>query len=195
MRIAIPSLGRPETLAKKTLATLKRFEVPLILVTVFVIAEEEAAYREHNPEVKIVVGEKGLTKQRDFIKTNYLPGEHLVFLDDDLEHFLFLGPDRNLLDTFQRGFEECERVGARIWGVYPVANLFFMQPKITKSLKYIIGSCYGVILKDTLFEWDYDDKEDFYRTLAYYEEDGAVVRINYLAPKSKYYTARWSSTH
>lgn len=188
MRIAIPSLGRPETLAKKTLATLRRHRVPLALVSVFVVAEEEEAYKTANPGVKIVVGVRGLTKQREFIKTQYREGEHLVFLDDDIEDFYFLGQDRDLLDTFSRGFEFCEREGCRLWGVYPVPNIFFMSERITTNLKYIIGSCYGLILKDNLFEWERDDKEDFYRTLSYYKEDRKVIRIGYISVKSKYYT-------
>jgi hypothetical protein len=53
-------------------------------------------------------------------------------------------------------------------------------------LRYIIGSCYGLINKKILV--NIDDKEDFERTLQYYVLDGGVIRYNYISFKTNYYT-------
>ena len=38
-----------------------------------------------------------------------------------------------------RGFSECMRTGAKLWGLYPVANPMFMKNKINHDLKFIYG--------------------------------------------------------
>ena len=63
-----------------------------------------------------------------------------------------------------------------------------MKPKVSTNLRYIIGSFWGCInpgikeVKITL-----DDKEDYQRSILYYEADGAVIRLNMVAPISSYY--------
>jgi hypothetical protein len=198
--IAIPSYKRPETLRDKTLTILKAYRIPSEKITVFVAdKEQEEIYRKtlnHGTYGKIVVGIKGMGAIRNFITKYYSIGTPIVNIDDDIKGFLEYDstkprkekPLRSLLAVIKQGFYECDKAKARLWGVYPVANGFFMKPKVSTELRYIIGSFWGCInpgIKEV--EITLDDKEDYQRSILYYKHDDAVVRLNMVAPISSYY--------
>jgi cellulose synthase/poly-beta-1,6-N-acetylglucosamine synthase-like glycosyltransferase len=198
--IAIPSYKRPETLRDKTLTILKAYRIPADKITVFVAnKEQEGIYKEtlvSGTYGKIVVGIVGMGAIRNFITEYYPIGTAIVNIDDDIKGFLEYDasrprkerPLRSLLSVLKQGFHECEKAGAHLWGVYPVANGYFMKPKVSKDLRYIIGSFWGCInpgikeIKITL-----DDKEDYQRSILYYKADKVVIRLNMVAPISSYY--------
>jgi len=198
--IAIPSYKRPETLRDKTLEVLKRYRIPSQKITVFVAnKEQEKLYKDTlKPGTygKLVVGVKGMGAIRNYITEYYPIGTPIVNIDDDIKGFLEYDaskprkekPLRSLLAVIKTAFSECDKAGAHLWGVYPVANGFFMKPKVSTDLRYIIGSFWGCInpgikaVKITL-----DDKEDYQRSILYYKADDAVVRLNMVAPISSYY--------
>jgi cellulose synthase/poly-beta-1,6-N-acetylglucosamine synthase-like glycosyltransferase len=198
--IAIPSYKRPETLRDKTLMVLKQYRIPANKITVFVAnAEQKKLYEATlipGTYGSLVVGIVGMGAIRNFITSWYPIGTKIVNIDDDIRGFLEYDasrprkekPLRSLVSVIKRGFDECEKAGARLWGVYPVANGFFMKPKVSTDLRYIIGSVWGCInpglkaVKITL-----DDKEDYQRSILYYKLYGAVVRLNFVAPVSSYY--------
>lgn len=191
--IAIPSYNRPATIQLKTLSTLKEYKIPQSIITVFVANDAQKAIYESaiTDGTKIVVARPGLAEARNFITDYYPEGTKLVMLDDDVTDFVEriedgrLQPLQSLNDVINTGFKEAEKAGARLWGVYPVPNGFFMKPTITTDLKFIIGSFFGVI--NTRMTLPMSEKEDYIRTLMCYERDGAVVRINYVSPKTAYY--------
>ena len=198
--IAIPSYKRPETLRDKTLTILKAYRIPANKITVFVAdKEQEKMYRETlKPGTygKIVVGIVGMGAIRNFISDYYAIGTPIVNIDDDIKGFLEYDADKprkekplkSLLAVIKKGFTECEKAGACLWGVYPVANGFFMKPKVSTDLKYIIGSFWGCINPGTKeIKITLDDKEDYQRSILYYKADGAIVRLNMVAPISSYY--------
>ena len=198
--VAIPSYKRPETLRDKTLAVLKHYRIPSDKITVFVAdKEQEKIYKDTlNPGSygKIVVGIRGMGAIRNYITEYYPIGTPIVNIDDDIKGFLQYDESKprkekplvSLLGVMKAGFNECKKAEARLWGVYPVANGFFMKPKVSTNLRYIIGSFWGCInpgikaVKITL-----DDKEDYQRSILYYKHDDAVVRLNMVAPISSYY--------
>jgi cellulose synthase/poly-beta-1,6-N-acetylglucosamine synthase-like glycosyltransferase len=198
--IAVPSYKRHETLRDKTLTILKAYNIPSDKITIFVAdKDQESIYKETlvpGSYGKIVVGVKGMGAIRNFITEYYPIGTCIVNIDDDIKGFLEYDdtkprkekPLRSLISVIKQGFYECEKVGARLWGVYPVANGYFMKPKVSKELRYIIGSFWGCInpgikeVKITL-----DDKEDYQRSILYYKRWNAVVRLNMYAPVSAYY--------
>jgi hypothetical protein len=189
MEIAIPSYGRHITLPVKTLSALWANGFKKDNVTIFVVAEEEELYKATCHGWKVVVGVKGLPQQREFITRYYPQGTPIVFLDDDIESFFFLQTHKeSVADVFNKGFELCLENGCRLWGIYPVPNQYFMGENYTTALKYIVGACYGLINYDAEPEFERGDKEDVYRSLAYYLKDGAVIRMNWLSVKTKYYT-------
>ena len=189
--IAIPSYKRHQTIAKKTLATLKRYSIDLSNVSVFVVEDEYDLYKQTCPDVQIIIGKLGLHNQRSFINSYFPAGSAVVFLDDDIEDFFFLEKDSLTIDeVFKRGFDTCKKEGCRLWGIYPVANRFFMDSGYSLSLAYIIGSCYGLLLDSPEAEFDRGDKEDVFRSCQYFSADKKVIRFKDVSVKSKYYTEK-----
>lgn len=194
-RVVIPTYKRSDTLAKHSLATLERGGVRPSLIDIYVANEQEAEeYRSKIPKgsyAKLVVAEPGIQAARNFISRAYPDGQHLVQMDDDVRGvFAATSPKTlvevtNLVEVFDGGFEACASVGARVWGMYPICNPFYMhggQP-VTTDLRPIIGVLHGVVNDQSLRLTCTGGKEDIERTLLYYEKDRAVVRFNNMAPK------------
>jgi hypothetical protein len=199
--IAIPSYKRAETLRDKTLATLKAYKIPAEKIYVFTASPEEAEIYNKTLDKatygRLIVGVPGMASIRNYI-TRYFPiGAHILNVDDDITGFLQYdesarrheAPVKNLDKFVKQAFAESEKTGFRLWGIYPVANGFFMKdgPPST-DLKYIIGCFWGIrnpgpkVLTMTI-----DDKEDYLRSLVMYLADGGVLRYRNVAPKTAYY--------
>ena len=107
--VAIPSYNRAEIIAKKTLEMLRKGRVPSSQIYIFVANEtEHRAYTNAVPKElygKIVIGVKGITKQRRFIVKYFAEGTKIVSMDDDVEKFLRLTPgeDNKRLVPFKTG--------------------------------------------------------------------------------------------
>lgn len=200
MKIAIPSYKRDQTVKNKTLKTLEEYNVPPELVTVFVADQEEYdRYRKTLADTRwknIEIGKPGLSKVRNHIRMFYPEGTNLVNLDDDLMQILHrvdektLKPVPDLMkDVFQRGFDLLQEHDSKLWGIYAASNPFFMKKDASVGLYYIIGSCWGHIVRhDSDLLLTLEDKEDFERTLQYYVKDGKVLRLDNITVKSLYYT-------
>lgn len=198
--VVIPSYNRVETLKEKTLKVLQDYKIPPSKIYVFVANEEQKKLYEEGLEKgsvgHIIVGVKGLAEVRNFIFEYFPKGKHLVEMDDDIRGFLEFDssakrhekPLENLEKVFERGFEECKKAGARLWGVYPVPNGFFMKDTVSTDLKFIIGSFWGCINPGPEIQLPFGgEKEDYQRTILFWEADKAVVRLNFVAPKTAYY--------
>jgi len=202
-RIIIPSYHREETIQKKTLATLDSYKIPHDKIWIVVADKEQKdKYEMAMPNWDsnhILVGVPGLAQVRNYILDNIAKkGEKIVMMDDDITGFVERTDDgkirrlQSLTAVIEKGFKEAEKEGAILWGVYPVPNGFFMKPTVTKDLKFIIGSFWGIInptaTKDPKgIELPMSEKEDYIRTLMAWDRDHKVIRINYVSPKTAYY--------
>ncbi len=199
--VVIPSYNRVETLTKKTLALLQEHKIPASKIYVFVADEDQKKlYEEGLPKGSvghIVVGVKGLPEVRNFIFDYFPKGKPLVSFDDDVRGFLEFDARakrherklRDLAGMFNRGFAECRKAGARFWGVYPSANGFFMKNTVTTDLKFIIGSFWGCFNPGSEVRIDIGngEKEDYQRTLQFWELDRTIVRLNFYAVQTATY--------
>jgi hypothetical protein len=201
--IAIPSYKRSDICNTKTLAMLHHNKIPPQKITVYVANKEE--YQDYKNKLdkhlygKLIVGEKGLVQQRQYIMDHTPEGKNIVFLDDDVESVdLSLSPlfKTHSLDFFLKtAFEKTRAMGAYIWGVYPVFNPFFRKPReeISTCLNYIVGAFYGIINRpknkhlSLVLTKENGQKEDVERTIRYFKEDGIVVRFNKIGFVTKYY--------
>jgi hypothetical protein len=196
----IPSYKREETVQKKTLATLQRYGIPANQITIFVANDEQkAVYAAALPKgavKELIVGQPGLAQVRNFILDYYPKGTRIVMMDDDVTGFVErredggIRPLKSLKAVIHKGFAEAAKAGATLWGVYPVPNGFFMKPTITRDLKFIIGSFWGIINPGAGpdgIRLPMSEKEDYIRTLMAFDRDGVVVRLNYVSPKTAYY--------
>lgn len=192
MNIAIPSYQRPLVLCEKTLKTLEEHGIPKHQIHIFVVKEEEAAYKEAaGPDYNIVVGELGLVEQKRFIEHYYPEGHHILFLDDDIEA-IDLSDFTTLGALIQNAHKECLARGAYIWSVYPVWNPYFRKNKepLSTSLKMCIGGFTGIINRpdneELRLKWC-RDREDVERSLKYFIHDGIVLRFNRVGYKTKFF--------
>lgn len=197
--IAIPSYRRAETLRDKTLTLLKAYKIPRDRIHVFVAnKEEEVIYKgtlDPTTYGHMHLATPGMAAVRNFI-TGYFPvGKQIFNMDDDIRGFIEYAegarrnerPLKDLSSFITRGFREARASGYRLFGVYPVANGYFMKPATSVDLRYIIGSVWGIINPGKVLTVTIDDKEDYLRSVIMYVLDGGVLRFNDVAPQSAYY--------
>jgi len=197
--VAIPSYKRAETLRDKTLSVLAEYKISSSKIYVFVAdKEQEDLYRsvlKPGSYGHMIVGVPGMANIRNFI-TRYFPvGKRIINMDDDIKGFLEFSstarrheiPLRSLDSLIKKGFSESAKTGFRLWGIYPVANGFFMKEGATSDLKYIIGAFWGITNPGPILTVTIDDKEDYLRSLIMYVLDGGVLRFRDAAPITAYY--------
>lgn len=188
-QIAVPSYKRVKTLKDKTYKLLLNHKL-LSATTIFVVPEELDAYKAEFPDVRVVAGVPGLIQQRRFISSYFPQGTHLMMMDDDLKEIIGMDkkPIENLHELITRGFALTEEHGCRLWGITAVSNPFYMKPEPSTNLKFIVGCFYGFrhIGEEPFVPLTI--KEDYYRSCAYYKADKKIIRINSVAPITKFYT-------
>ena len=213
--VAIPTYKRYNEVTKKTLLTLKKGGVSKDKIHVFVANKtEEKLYREKmdpNTYGKIVVGLKGITNQRIFISKYFPEGSCVVSLDDDVEKLQKLKGSnfkiskkktakksksnnklvdiKNVDKFFRDAFSLLKKEGLNLWGVYPVNNPFFMDSKVTKDLRFIIGVVNGYINRhdSSLYpSKTLKGKEDYHQSILFYLKDGGIIRFNNVSFKTKF---------
>lgn len=200
MRIAIPSYKRSLTIKEKTLNyLLNDCGINPRGIDVFVADLDEFndyAYLM-SLGIRVIVGKPTLRAQRNFIDNYYDIGECILQIDDDIKGIYKKIDDKNtelftdLLSLAKKGFDECLKNGTKIWGISAVHNPFFMKDTISTNLKYIIGCFWGqIITKDKSLSVSLEDKEDFERTIIYFDKFKSVVRFNGYAPVSNFYTEK-----
>lgn len=192
--VAVPSRERVETANTKTLRLLADRGIDRD-VHVFVAASEIDAYRAGlDPALytELHVGADDLATQRNVIYDTFPEGARLVCCDDDLDDVVRRIDDKtteqvvDLRPVIDRAFAACATAGASLWGVYPVLNPMFMKAGTTTDLRFCIGHLWGVV--NTHESWakaTMREKGDYERSLARYEHDGAVVRLNDIAAKTR----------
>jgi len=188
--VAIPSYQRADEITKKTLKTLKEGGVDKNKIYVFVAnKQEEKKYRDtmdRNTYHKIVVGQKGITKQRLFISKYFKPGTMIVSIDDDVRNLVKLSDGKltklsNLDSFFKKAFDTLKKEKLYLWGVYPVKNSLFMKNNSTTDLRFIIGVLHGYINRhdNKLYpNQKLQSKEDVEQSILFYLKDGGILRFN-----------------
>lgn len=199
MRVCVPSYNRTALLQEKTLAYLERSGVAPADVSILVAdAEQEFLYRSELPEAwgeRVTVTAKGLSESRNFARMHLLgEGEQVFWLDDDIGSIVQRQNDKvveevPLGDVVAAGFEAAGAVDAKLWGIYPTANAFYMKAKIRYGLWHCVGCCYGETnTRDTRLLLAYGDaKEDYERCLRHLEVYGIVARLDWFAPQTTFY--------
>lgn len=192
LQIAIPSYKRAQALVSKTLAFLQAAGVPDANITVFCAPDD--VYQGLSCHV-INTHVKGIAPTRNFIYAHYSPGTRVLCMDDDIEQvYLALSPKRTCeLPEFtafvSNCFVACAARGIALWGIYPVLNPYFMHPAVSMDLRFICGVFHGIIIPPdvNLRTVHVAVKEDYELTLKHFNAYGAVMRVNGVAVKTRYY--------
>lgn len=102
----------------------------------------------------------------------------------------------NLGQLFKEAFKKCVLENINLWGIYPVENAWFMSPKHTTDLRFIVGPCFGIINRhDSRLKLTLDEKENVERTLQYWSLDGKVLRLNNITLRTQYYKTPGGMQH
>jgi len=197
--VAIPTYKRYNQLYNKSLLTLLKHKIASSKIFIFVANKNEKKEYENvlpiNSYNKIVVGVIGINNQRKFINKYFKEGTKVLFCDDDVEKVEELKNkklvDIKNLDSFiKKAFKECLKTNIYLWGVYPVRNIFFMEPRPIKSygLRFILGTFYGQIIRHSRdLITSLPEKEDFENSILHYKKDCGVLRFDKVTIKTKFY--------
>jgi hypothetical protein len=193
-KIVIASLNRPKEIVKKTLKTLQRYKISSDRVIIFVHNEEQKTLYEEQIEKDLyseIINanqEKGLHNMRNFISDYFPENQYLVSMDDDvLGIYETDGKKLKEIEDFEslirKGFSLCVTNNFTLWGLYPVANAFYMKSKeeYSRDLRFIVGGFFGQINKKRKLSLEI--KEDYERTLQCFKEDNGVIRFNNICVK------------
>ena len=190
-KIAIPTYKRYNV---KTLNLPLKYELVYIFVANH---EEKEIYEKTLPKDKykeIIVGELGITNQRNFIRNYFNDGENIVSIDDDIEKVVKWDGEKghtiveDLDELFVNSFKAAARLNLNLWGINCVSNPFFMsnQKEQTKNLKFCVGCMFGFINDKTIILNKLcEGKEDYENTFLSYKKCGGVLRLNWISVKQK----------
>jgi hypothetical protein len=195
--VVVPTYDHAALIGRQTLRLVEETELAPERVWLFVADEaERERYATACPAwaERLFVAERGLQNARRLAHGYFAEGERVLWLDDDLRGLRRLvSRERmepvSLAEVAEEGFGLCEQAGSHLWGIYPSANAFYMKPRVRADLSYCIGCFYGTLVRheEELHPRFGDPKEDYERTLRYWERDGVVVRLDYVCPLTAYY--------
>ena len=195
MKFVIPSYKRVDTLKSKTLKFLTSQGVENQEVYIF-IREDDPQINDYdslgadNYNVITLVGITGIGNTHNAITTYFTEGEWIVELDDDITNVI--DNKRETVDNFpervNKMIEIMENEGISYGGFYQVDNPMFMSgnQEYTTDLRYMLGLMrvrridYSILL-----ETNY--AEDFENCILHYLKDGAILKNNWVAGKTKNY--------
>lgn len=196
-RIVIPTYKREQTISIKTLALLRRHNIPYENIDILVEDQEQV-----NSYLKYISSDynfichyqKGIGAVRNWIRYYYKHEtnvNHIVSLDDDIDEIMdFDQPMCDLNGYIEKMFNTTANAKLNYWGVSNLHNTFYMTPgKITTGLKYIAGAFNGEIIardKEDI-QVAFDTLEDFAFTCEFYLRDDGVIRDNGVWLKTKYF--------
>jgi hypothetical protein len=198
-KVAIPSYKRSDVIMDKTLATLRRGRVALSDIYIFVVDDEQEAYKKACPGYQIQVGLLGLIEQRSFIQ-GYLPLDtNIVMMDDDISGIYRPIDSKTREEIIDLPSLFCSMIlrmqieNVSIAGVYPVLNNKFAlgNKEITTDFRYLVGAFYlikNLRMPDVqLDSSDPASHEDKIRTIKYYQKEGKTLRFSWVQIKTKYF--------
>lgn len=208
LHYAIISYHRPECV---TINALMELGINVNDVIIFLQDENDLPkYNEKWSEIKkIFVNGKGVSANRNNVLKydGYSVGDRVILLDDDVLSFikmeLFLkdkiikAKSRKIKDkhvfinSMETSFEEAEKIGSCVFGVYPTGNAMFAKAMLLTDGDFSInrlfqGGLIGHIIdKKTYYDESYTSVEDYEFQLRIYSSGGITLRRNDLSVSKK----------
>lgn len=193
---AIPSFHRCES--QQTLEYLRSFGIQKEKIVIATQTEDD--YREYSKRysehANIVFGDaSSAAGNRNNAIDNLPVGCKIVFLDDDIKNISVANKGKlepitkreEFLEFIETAFDAAKKNGAEIWGVYPVANEFFMKRSVSVG-KILIGTLLGIVNNGHRFNPDWKVKEDYELCCRVISQGGKTIRLNYATVVAMHYT-------
>ena len=188
--------NRVERCYKKTLSVLKENNIPSSIINLVVHNKEQAElYRQGIPKeyynkILITNENKGIYGQMNWVFRHYKKGQKILKLDDDISAIYKVQGDKlvktnTLKSIIDEGYKLCEENGFKLWGLYPVANAYFMKDNkpYTTDLRFIVGALMGIINEKIQIDLDIKIKGDYDYAIKSYLNNGGLIRFNRLSFK------------
>ena len=197
-RICIPSYKRPKIIKDRTLKLLDRLGIPSEGIDIIVETEPMAKEYNESPDNKyniIVSNTNGIKDKRNFVRTYYQNEttlEYLICIDDDIEEIYDYDKSitrESFIDNVNTAFQQCIDDKITLWGISPYNNTFFLKKNTSKNLKYIAGGFFGLVIDRNYepIQTTFNHYEDFCFSVQHFLRDNAVLRLNWLCVKTKYF--------
>lgn len=190
--VLIPSYDRPKILRDKTLAFLKKHNVPNHKIFVFLRDQNEFDYYNLNEYNIVLTGATGIEDTRNYLQHWAYTSDYdkVIYMDDDIKDIYEMkNPVDNFIEFGNNLLKEIDEKGLSIGGICPYKNTFYMKPSTTTTLKYIIGCFRAEIIRrdKPIIECTMDQFEDMEFTCRYFLRDGGVLRKNGYCLNTKYF--------
>ena len=197
-KIIVVTHNRVDVCRSHTLAMLRDNHVPAELITLLVHNEEQKAnYEDGIPKdlynnIMVTNTNDGCYGQLNFLTDYYEEGVRIVKLDDDISYVYEIADNynlvksSNLLNFIDDGFRLCDQYGAKLFGLYPCTNPYFVckQKLYSTDLRFAVGSFMGLIIdKSNILDLNIKIKGDYQYAIQAYINHGAVIRLNRVCHK------------
>ncbi|MCH9834830.1 hypothetical protein K0U83_04175 [bacterium] len=194
MDVIIPSFRRAEQCAQKTLTTLARQAAGARAQVWLSDWEEREDYERAAREagvydaISVVFrqGEPGLGRNRRAAYHGQEKEGWILSMDDDIEKVIYRVDEKRVEEAdisrfWEEGIALSDMMGVHLFGLYPVANPYFMRANVRSGLTFIIGGCYAEKVRpgdDAILPIaDNGLRDDFERSLLHWERYGGVLRF------------------
>jgi hypothetical protein len=188
MKIAIPTHRRYDVINKLTLNVLK--EIDRQNIYIFISDEQDMElYKKHCIGYNLILCNTNNVRDKfNFIQNYFNSKEYIFVLEDDIKKIQSLyTTDLNKLFTFIETY--CTKNKINSFGVYPSSNKFFMSKTIDIGLTYIVANFYGYKSDiDNRLLCRLDSKNDYERSVLYYNYLGNIARFNFISCLTNNYT-------
>jgi len=190
MKFVIPSYKRPYIFRDYTLKFLSKHGVRLD--DIYVIVRDDDPLQDYYLKSCHVIktNVKGIGMTHNFITEYFDEGEFIVEIDDDLEELCDneRKPITDFLSIVNDMKDRMTENNISYGGTYQVVNPMFMSQcnHYTNDLRYMLGCLrFRFIRKDIILQTNY--AEDFEGCILHYIRDGAILKNNWISPKTKNY--------
>lgn len=199
MKIAICSFQRYDQILQKSIRLFYPTGIPIF---VFVDGEREAKLYEAAGVGKyatiIAVPGRGIVNCRNYMFDYFPSGEEIITACDDVKNICKLEEQggkkslkklsaKEIKEFCEAAFRQTKGCDLKMWGVYPVANAFYMDFQV-KQKAFIIASFSGVVNTPLRMDTELPLKEDYDFSLAHIQKYGGVYRFDDYCVEAAHYT-------
>lgn len=205
-KIIIPSFRRADIIKTHTLKALANTDASKDIYVFVADKKDQIDYSislHGFSNIKIIQGVRGIPNQRNFIQKYFPVGDHLLFIDDDIETIVGLNQQGKRvgvtkLDAFiRRAFEMTAKTGLKMFGINSTNSNLEMKQVVSVGRIYLVGNFYGLINIHDCFVDEGDiipkrrtfeaGKESHERALMMYKKFGGVLKYRAFGVVSKYW--------
>lgn len=187
--VLIPSYKREQSQRTLDMLSGEHFPKDRIIISTQTPEDYEAYEHKYGERATIIyqqgysVGDNRNTLLQYCEKNDIQQG---IMMDDDITALLLCNGRKidkasEIDNILTKCVERSKRVCAKIWGVYPISNEFYMKKSVSVG-QICIGTIYGVNDNTLRFRREFRVKEDYELCLRTMSNGGVVLRYNWLSP-------------